>query len=635
MATVFSPRPMKHVLLKVLTEDLPQVSLTLAELACFCPDHRDLPEAHFTHIPGERFRELHAQASSRLHKITRYFQLDTQTRLGGVHVISETELEETNRWLGEVWERCSGFEENLRRMNDEKQLLAQLEHALENFGELNIDLGLLQGERLFLDIHVGMVPRANVTQLKEAVALADYLLFDYMQHGESTHVIVVGLKGAHEQELRSVLDTAGFHALPIPPELQHEPERVRTELSRRNQALGQQLLRQQQEILSCAAEVKASLEQARNTLNMAEPYVRIDTAVHSSGHLAVISGWIPARDIQRTGQALERALSNPFQLDARTPTADERMLVPSYMPDNRLMAPFATLVRQYGIPRYGEIDPTAIFAVTFVLMFGMMFGDIGHGLCIALIAWLARKKLGKFTLFTFSIGLSASFFGLLYGSVFGYEQLFDALWIAPLSDPLYMLRVALVWGMAFLVLISVIAIYNRIIQHDLTHALFDSNGLVSALLYLSLLFGLYNLYANGRFGTATASLCILSLLLLFAYRLIETHATPGERMLVAFIETFETLTGYISNTLSFLRVAAFSLNHVALAIALFSLTNMMESLHGQLVTLVLGNLFILVLEGAVVAIQVLRLEYYEGFSRFYSGDGLEFRPLRLNSGVSV
>ncbi len=101
--------------------------------------------------------------------------------------------------------------------------------------------------------------------------------------------------------------------------------------------------------------------------------------------------------------------------------------------------------------------------------------------------------------------------------------------------------------------------------------------------------------------------------------------------MVAAIETFETLTGYISNTLSFLRVAAFSLNHVALAVAVFTLADMMEGA-GHWLMVIGGNIFILVLEGAIVTIQVLRLEYYEGFSRFYAGDGQEFKPLRLNTG---
>ncbi len=76
---------------------------------------------------------------------------------------------------------------------------------------------------------------------------------------------------------------------------------------------------------------------------------------------------------------------------------------------------------------------------------------------------------------------------------------------------------------------------------------------------------------------------------------------PGERLLVVIIEGFETFMNYISNTLSFLRVAAFGLNHVALAIAVFALADMLGAT-GHWITVVLGNLFILVLEGAIVVI---------------------------------
>ncbi len=150
-----------------------------------------------------------------------------------------------------------------------------------------------------------------------------------------------------------------------------------------------------------------------------------------------------------------------------------------------------------------------------------------------------------------------------------------------------------------------------------------------------LLYLVYDYYADGGFSLVAAASTLLSLLVLLTYKAIQTKASPGERMLVAFIETFETLTGYISNTLSFLRVAAFSLNHVALAIAVFALADMMVTVQAHILMVICGNLFILVLEGAIVTIQALRLEYYEGFSRFYSGDGLEFRPLRLNTGGKV
>jgi V/A-type H+-transporting ATPase subunit I len=99
---------------------------------------------------------------------------------------------------------------------------------------------------------------------------------------------------------------------------------------------------------------------------------------------------------------------------------------------------------------------------------------------------------------------------------------------------------------------------------------------------------------------------------------------------VTAIETLETGINLFSNTLSFMRVAAFSLNHVALALAIFTLAKGLDSA-GHGFTLVLGNIVIIVLEGGIVAIQALRLMYYEGFSRFFSGDGTEFVPLRLSS----
>jgi V/A-type H+-transporting ATPase subunit I len=105
-------------------------------------------------------------------------------------------------------------------------------------------------------------------------------------------------------------------------------------------------------------------------------------------------------------------------------------------------------------------------------------------------------------------------------------------------------------------------------------------------------------------------------------------STFGERLLIVLMEGFETVMAYISNTLSFLRLAAFSLNHVALSIAIFTVANMLHTT-GYWLTVVLGNVFILALEGGIVAIQTLRLEYYEGFSRFFGGDGRAFRPLTL------
>jgi V/A-type H+-transporting ATPase subunit I len=125
---------------------------------------------------------------------------------------------------------------------------------------------------------------------------------------------------------------------------------------------------------------------------------------------------VPAAAVDELEQRLRETLTLPFTLTHRDPLPEERHLVPTVPTRNRLLAPFALLVHQYGIPRYGEIDPTPLFAATFLLMFGTMFGDVGQGAVIAGLAWYFRSKLGRFYLFGLMAGISSIIFGFLFGS---------------------------------------------------------------------------------------------------------------------------------------------------------------------------------------------------------------------------
>ncbi|RLJ16527.1 V-type ATP synthase subunit I [bacterium endosymbiont of Escarpia laminata] len=625
---MFSTLPMKHLRIQLLTGDLPETSLILAELGVFAPDPRPILEAELPSIPGEDYRHFYTQARSRFDKIARHVAYTDTLDNKEVHAVSEADLQLTNDWLGEVWSDCSEFEEERHRLRDQLHAIDELEQTLDNFSNLNIDLGRLQQKSRFLEIHIGMVARTQVKQLEEAVGLAGYLLYRFLEREARTHVIIIGALDGESAELKSVLDTAGFRPLQVPEALHSEPEKAKASLQEQQT----DLLQRQQQLESRSAAWSTSiarhLSKAAQTLRQAAPYFQVQNAARNQGSLSAIQGWIPAREVANTEARLRQKLHNPFVLESRNPTADERPIVPSFISRNRLLKPFSLLVKQYGIPRYGEVNPTLLFAITYILMFGMMFGDVGHGAMILLIGILARRKLGSFTLFAVTAGISSMVFGLLYGSIFGYEHVIHAIWIAPMSDPLYMLSMALIWGVGFLILITLINIINHLQQNDPSGALFGDNGILSLLLYVGLLWGSFNVYQDGAFGVGAAIVSLSTLLALFAYKLMETEAPPGERILIAAIETFETVTGYASNTLSFLRVAAFSLNHVALAVAVFTLAGMME-VTGYWITVVLGNLFILILEGLIVTIQVLRLEYYEGFSRFFAGDGKAFKPLTL------
>ncbi|MBT4078215.1 MAG: ATPase, partial [Gammaproteobacteria bacterium] len=190
------------------------------------------------------------------------------------------------------------------------------------------------------------------------------------------------------------------------------------------------------------------------------------------------------------------------------------------------------------------------------------------------------------------------------------------------------LLLALVWGAFFLVISNLLAIRNYLVVGLTQQAFYSGKGIAGLLFYLAALFSGYQLMKHGQFGVLEMLSLFLPMAVIMRYQWKQTSAGFFEKALVVLIETLEQIISSVSGTLSFLRVAAFSLNHIALAAAVFSIAAMMGTT-GHWITIVLGNIFIIVLEGAIVAIQCLRLEYYEGFSRFFSGKGKAFEPLKL------
>ena len=627
------PLPMKNVRLLVLTEDLPQASLALAETESFHPDTRPPAEAQLSGQPGRDYRDTYNQARSRLDKIAKLIPVSEAPDIAQVRVVEHAELMELNEWLGQIWQKTSRYEEDFRRLDDQDRFVREQEAALANFQHLNIDLGMLRSKTRFLDFYVGMVPRENLRQLEGAVGLADHLLHVYMQRDDQAHVVIVGPAGTKEAQLSAVLNAAGFQAIPIPEELDEKPEQIREDLDAQRKDIRTQRETLNQRLSEWSDGFRERLTQAQHTLMLAEPLVTLDPSIRSAGHLAYLAGWVPARAVEGLSKRLRESLALPFEMQPRDPLPEERKLVPTVPVRSRLLQPFAMLVKQYGIPEYGEVDPTPLFAVTFLLMFGSMFGDLGQGAVIAGLAWYFRAKLKRFWLFGLMAGLSSMFFGLLYGSVFGYEDVLPALWMSPIHDPILMLKIALGYGVVFLSVACLLAIYNRLVVKNWWGAIFGHHGIVNLVFYLALVWGGLNLGTRSTFGATPAFLIIATLAALAWYAWRHLDAPVGEKILVVFIETLETIIGYVSNTLSFLRVAAFSLNHVALSIAVFTLAGMMGAF-GHVVTVILGNIFVLVLEGGIVMIQVMRLQYYEGFSRYFSGEGHEFTPLRLHRGTA-
>jgi V/A-type H+-transporting ATPase subunit I len=636
---MFKPLSMQHVSLWVLSPDAPQASLLLATYGIFTPEkslawERDLPET-----PGDRYAEVFSEANARLNKIRDHFG---PTPLAGKEIEFEEaaslpagpeaptleQLQEWNDWLGELWNVASRCEEDKRRINEALEHNASLLNSLEHFRKLDIDLAWLARPKRFLQTRVGIVPEANIARLTEALELSGFLLEVFDTQDGRAYAVAAGPVG-RAGEIRGALDAAGWQEMTLEPELLAHPDKAREALEQASVKLREEGEASESRHRAILGDVDAKLRDVRRGMALAEPYVRISAeTLRARGGLALITGWIPQRDAERLRQALDARLKERYVLQLRPPFKSELDIVPSAVRYPNWLGPFSELVRNYGIPRYGEFDPTWLFAISFVLMFGMMFGDIGQGLVIAAGSLALRGKARRFRPLFIGAGLSATSFGFAYGSIFGFETVVEPLWVSPLHDPVRMLLAAVWWGVGFITLTQLLTIYNRMAAGMVSRALFDAGGVAGLVLYLGAAAGVYGLAASGQFGTAASIAASIGMGAILVWNWVENHGGLAERFLTVIIETFESVIGFFSNTLSFMRVAAFSINHVALALAVFTIADSLGTA-GRWVTLVIGNIIILGLEGAIVAIQVLRLEYYEGFSRFYSGSGRPFVPLAL------
>lgn len=624
---IFGALPMRRVVLHLLREDVERASLALADAAVLDPEPVDA-EAGLDELPGEGFATVFSATRVRFEKIVRYLGIAAEPVGDDLQAVSREALQALDDALAPVWHECSSWEERQRRLNERRLHLQQQRGGLETFSRLDVDLGLLHGDHEFLDVRVGTLDQSQLERLREALGLIGHSVLEFHREGNASQVVIVGLQG-NQEELQPVLKAAGFHALEVGLELTGHPDELRKELAAKAAELDRELADIDRALAELRGRHRPLLAEAARQLQGAAPFAALSGSLRGKGGLVRIEGWVPAQDVPRLRERLNASLE-AFHLQTRTPRPDELARVPSVQRYPAWIRPFADLVHGYGTPRYDEFDPTWLFAVTFTLMFGMMFGDVGHGLVIIAAAWGFRRKLRQFTWFGFAAGLSSTVFGFLYGSIFGYEHLLHPVWMSPLSDPMHLLMLALYWGVGFILLATALSAWNLWRHGDRRRALLGVKGVAGLLFYLAALFVMVRLARGEDTGFLDALLMFVPLGAILVEVWRETPARGGERALVTFMEGFEAVMGYVSNTLSFLRVAAFSLNHAALAIAVMTLAGMLDTF-GHWMAVVIGNVIILVLEGGIVLIQVLRLEYYEGFARFFGGDGRAYRPLTLQA----
>lgn len=373
---------------------------------------------------------------------------------------------------------------------------------------------------------------------------------------------------------------------------------------------------------------------------------------HDDNTFFILCGWMTARDAAAFQKESES--DEDLFLILEPDHNDILSKPPTKMRNPGIFRPFEMFIQMYGLPDYNEIDPTILVAITYSVFFGFMFGDMGQGLCLLIGGFLLyRAKKMNLAAIISCCGFFSTIFGFLFGSIFGFEDIIDAAWLRPGEamttlpfigrlNTVFVIAVAL--GMGIIILTMILNIINSVRAHDPEKTWFDTNG-AAGLVFYAAMASVIVLFMTGHplpAGIVLAVMFGIPLLLMFFKEpltaLVEKKAaaiegSKGMFVVQGFFELFEVLLSYFSNTISFVRVGAVAVSHAAMMEVGLMLAGYESGSASSVnwLVVVLGNVFVCGMEGLIVGIQVLRLEYYELFSRFYRGTGRAFKPYGRSS----
>ncbi|WP_367325737.1 V-type ATPase 116kDa subunit family protein [Streptomyces sp. HUAS ZL42] len=372
---------------------------------------------------------------------------------------------------------------------------------------------------------------------------------------------------------------------------------------------------------------------------------RLGSAVRH-GEVAALAGWCPETEVGATAARIAGAggalvpLRTPRGVDPPTLLTGASTVRPGYAA-RPVRRSFTPLVTTYGTVPYADLDPTMAAGIVYVVMFGLMFGDAGHGLLLVVIALLLRAgrprrlaALRPLWPFVAGAGLAATLAGVAYGEFFGPTGVLPVLWLEPLEEPMRLLAAAVGLGAVLLAVAYAAGIVNRWREGGPAAALYATTGIAGAAVYLGLaVIAGYMWLGQAAYGVLGAVIAAVGLALAGVGLYTTTAGGPGGAVQTG-IQLFDAVVRIGSNVVSFARLAAFGLTHAALGAIVWDGTTALAArgpvgVAAAVLVFLLGNALAFSLEALVAGVQALRLEFYELFSRLFEGEGRPFRPWQL------
>ena len=550
---------------------------------------------------------------------------------------------------------------------DELKRVRESKEEAESFKNLKVPFSELD-HLSFLSLKIGKIDPAVFDELSISV-------------GNRAIIVPLGddkskIMAASSKKARFSLDTElkkfGFVPFEIPSDFQGVPDEVLQGLETRLSECQKSVDYIEEERKNMAKAHEELLRSLLASFAISSQIVDVQNNLESTSLVYRITGWIPSENCHSMMKDMDKLTEgriairvyNPFEVPSVINGTEQ---VPVRLKHGKLVGAFERMIFSYGSPVYGSIDPTPFVALFFTLLFGIMFGDAGQGFIFLLMGILMAHKVikvggwNKFAPIFMAIGCSSMIMGLLTGEFFGNEEVLapvaravTGLFGEPHSPILHLMPdgsahsiktmfmfFGVTVGVGFVInsVGLVLNIINNLIMHKVPKALFGKNGLSGAVFFWYVVVMVIRIVACGHsIDLADGIIIGITLFLTMfsepVHRLLEHEKPVLENglfaaVIEAIVELLETLISYLSNSISFVRVGAFGLAHAVLGFIILTLSEMAGPAY--LGVMLVGNAIVVVLEGMIVAIQVIRLQYYEFFSKFFNETGREFKPFSFEN----
>ena len=553
-----------------------------------------------------------------------------------------------------------------QRELDAAEELKKVSTALDEaraFSNLNVSYSELENLS-FLTMRIGKILPGSVDMLKAAVGSRATVV----QLGDDSSCILVACSKKARFAVDTELKNVDFVEIQVPKDFKGIPEEAMVTLEKRKEEAAASLREIQEERTSFAQTHKDMLFHLLQTYSVDSQICDVKSKLESTEFVYRVNGWVPAYKTKEMFSELDRVTEGrigfrEYMPDEVSSVSSGQEKVPVRLKHGKIVKSFERTVLSYGAPLYGTVDPTPFVALFFTLLFGIMFGDAGQGLVFVIIGILMVNKkfklLGweKFGIVFICIGISSTIMGLLTGEVFANEHILAPFsrWVTghfgeprdqilpmmPGGDSGSITRMFIFFGFTIAVgflINSVGIIINIVNQFTLRRpgkALFGKTGISGAVFFWYVIAFALRI-ALFKQGPMIFDWVIMGLsLILTAYGEIFERIVEGKRpvlengfgtaLISGLVEIIEVVSSYLSNTVSFVRVGAFALAHAVLGFLIEKMVGMAPLAGGILIS-ILGNAIVIALEGMIVAIQVVRLQYYEFFSKFFHETGRDFKP---------